>query len=83
MDAGQETELDAAVFRRLLRHFDERNDVGFQPFSLRLLCSKDVLQLAQAQFGGRQVDVRNSNGPRQPVPGHLIDFSFEDPHASP
>ena len=27
MDAGQETELDAAVFRRLLRHFDERKDV--------------------------------------------------------
>ncbi len=27
MDAETETELEAAVFRRLLRHFDERKDV--------------------------------------------------------
>jgi hypothetical protein len=27
MDAHKETELEAAVFRRLLRHFDERKDV--------------------------------------------------------
>jgi hypothetical protein len=27
MDSKQETELEAAVFRRLLRHFDERKDV--------------------------------------------------------
>lgn len=27
MDANTETQLEAAVFRRLLRHFDERKDV--------------------------------------------------------
>ncbi|HZF28837.1 MAG TPA: DUF1244 domain-containing protein [Gammaproteobacteria bacterium] len=58
LDAGTVTELEAAVFRRLLQHFDERKDVqNIELMTLAGFCRNCLSKWFVEAAGERGIDV--------------------------